>query len=193
MLCRLHSFVFNDREVKLIVDDPIVVHKKNRAVLEKELRDVRPLRTEDIEWRGGCGRWNGVRGIPIIKGEAVVDEGRRPEGRAGCPPAESGRVQRNRDWKKIKAESWWPGMNWPGGRAKDYRIPRIRWCGAARPVNRCVGWRGIVGWLINWCAISWQVDCRWKRHGGRRNPHGMLREGVRRGKTDGKAQKARGD
>lgn len=107
VLSGLHPFVFDDSEVKLIVDDPIIVYKKNCAIFQEELRDVWPLGTEDIEWRRGYRRWNGARGIPITEGETVVHEGRRPEGAACCPPAEIGRIHGNCDRKKINAQSWW--------------------------------------------------------------------------------------
>jgi len=56
VLCRLHSFVFDDREVKLIVDHPVIIHKKGRAVFQEKLRDIGSFRAEDIERRRGCGR-----------------------------------------------------------------------------------------------------------------------------------------
>ena len=108
VLCRFHPFVFDNREMKLVVDYPVVVHKENCAVLQEELWDIWPLCAEDVEWGLRGVRGNRIRRVPVIEGHTVVNEGRSPEGVAGCPPAEIGGPHRNgHDWKNIKAENGW--------------------------------------------------------------------------------------
>ena len=49
MLGGLHPLVFDDREVKLVIDHPVIIHKEGRTVFQEELRDVGPLCAEDVE------------------------------------------------------------------------------------------------------------------------------------------------
>ena len=70
---RLHPILFHDHEMKLAVDEPVIVHVEDGPVLQKELRDVWSLRAINIHGGFTCRR-SKIGRIPLIEEGGVVNQ-----------------------------------------------------------------------------------------------------------------------
>src|SRR5579872_446201 len=78
--------------MELAVDEPVIAHVENCAIVQKELREFPWFGAVDVH-RFGRG-WEIIHGIPRGDGHRIVQKCRGPELVTGCPPAEIGWPER---------------------------------------------------------------------------------------------------
>src|SRR3984957_17894794 len=145
------AILLNHREMKLVIDEPVIGHVENRSIFQEELRYVRSLFAVGIHrslvhLRNIVG---GTRG-----GDSGVTECPRPEEVTGPPPTG---VQ-SPEWSAEKKGGFkhdQHGRKWANGTPR-----RAKASPAERASRRC--YRDSRSG--NRCVEDWRVETRWGRY-----------------------------
>src|ERR1700723_1984151 len=133
------AILLNHREMKLVIDEPVIGHVENRAIFQEELRYVRSLFAVGIH-----GSLVHLRNIVCgtSGGGSDVTERPRPEEVTGRPPTgvQSPEWSAEKKGGVVKDEQRRKWANRTPGRAKTSgaECARRRSCQDSRSGNRCV-------------------------------------------------------